>query len=127
MSCDHNDCGRQPRPRRCLMRYASTKENMENKKQTALNEREPDSRSFFGAYSSTRKGNMMKRVLILLVMTISLVFAGAQSTPTAKAGAGCELVCGEPYIDPVTGQCFQDCCPQDPACMRPCVTVQCNP
>jgi hypothetical protein len=89
------------------------------------NERESDSKSSFSSYSSTRQGNVMKRLLVLLMITICLGFASAQSTPAIKASDGCELVCGEPFIDPNTGQCAQMCCPQDDTCkvrceLRPC-------
>jgi hypothetical protein len=89
------------------------------------NERESDSKSSFNTYSSTRQGNMMKRLLVLMMITMSLVFAGGQSTPTTHANAFCELVCGEPFIDPNDGQCKQMCCPQEEACktrceLRPC-------
>ena|ERR1700754_4405143 len=88
--------------------------------------RESDSKSFTRSYSSTKKSNVMKRVLALLLMTICLAFAGAQSTPTAKAGGDCELVCGEPFVDPNDGQCKVMCCPQDEQCMRACELRLCN-
>lgn len=75
--------------------------------------------------TSTRQGKVMKRLLVLLMITMSLVFAGGQSTPTTKASAFCELVCNEPFIDPNDGQCKQLCCPQEEECkvrceLRPC-------
>jgi hypothetical protein len=97
------------------MRYTSIKD-----------ERESDSNGFSSSHSLTKQGNVMKRLLVMLLMTICLVFAGAQSTPIAQAGAGCELVCGESFIDPNDGQCYQMCCPQDKECMRPCETKRCS-
>ena len=89
------------------------------------NERESNSKS---SYSSTRQGNV-KRLLVLLMITISLMFAGAQSAPTTQANAFCELVCGEPFIDPNSGQCVQMCCPQEEECksrceLRPCKALK---
>ena len=87
------------------------------------NERESDSKRF--SSSLTRQSNAMKRLLVLLLITMSLAFAGLQSTPTAQAGRFCNLVCGEPFIDPNDGQCYQLCCPEDDSCgvrceLRPC-------
>ena len=87
------------------------------------NERESDSKSLSSPL--TRRSNVMKRLLVLVMITMSLVFAGAQSTPDAHASRFCNLVCGEPFIDPNTGQCFQMCCPQEEECkvrceLRPC-------
>ena len=96
------------------MMYTSTK-----------NERESDSKRSFNFYSSTKQGNAVKRLFMLLVITLSLVFAGAQSTPTIEASPGCELVCSEPFIDPNDGQCYQMCCPEDEACARPCELRPC--
>jgi hypothetical protein len=96
------------------MRYTNTKV-----------ERESDSKGFSSSYSSTRQGNVMKRLLMLLMMAICLVFAGAQSTPTALAGGGCELVCGDTFIDPNDGQCYQMCCPEDKECARACELRPC--
>lgn len=91
------------------------------------NGRESNSKeSFNSSHSSTKPGSVMKRLLVLLFMTVSLVFAGAQSVPTSKASTGCEMVCGEPYTDPNSGECVQMCCPEDPMCMRPCVIVPCK-
>src|ERR1051325_10731399 len=90
-------------------------------------ERESNSRGLSeSSYSSTKPSNVMKRLLVLLIMTVSLVFAGAQSTPTTQASAGCELVCGEPFTDPNSGQCVRMCCPQDPECMRACELIPCT-
>lgn len=97
------------------MRYTSIKD-----------ERESDTKGFSSSYSSTKRGDVMKRLLVLLIMTISLAFAGAQSTTTTKASAGCELVCGEPFTDPNDGQCYRMCCPVDKECTRPCETKPCQ-
>ena len=91
------------------------------------NKRESDGRdSFNSSYSSAKRINVLKRLLVLTVMAISLAFAGAQTAPTAKAGAPCEVVCGEPYIDPTDGQCYQECCPADPMCKSPCIVKTCT-
>jgi len=89
------------------------------------NERESDRKGFFNTYSSTKRGSVAKRLLILLRMTICLVFAGARSAPVAKASVGCEIVCGTPYIDPVDGRCYMDCCPIDEECRVPCTVQPC--
>ena len=93
---------------------------MYNKTKT---ERESDSKSLSSPL--TRRSNVMKRLLVLLMITMSLVFAGAQSTPNAQASRFCDLVCGEPFIDPNDGQCKQLCCPEEEECkvrceLRPC-------
>lgn len=67
----------------------------------------------------------MKRVFLLLLMIISLVFIGAQSTSNPKAMGGCDLVCGPPFIDPQDGLCYVVCCPEDDRCMRPCELRKC--
>src|ERR1044072_7458022 len=90
------------------------------------NERESDSKGFFSTYSSTRQVNMMKRLLVLLLMTISLVFAGAQSIPSAEAGRRCDLICSDPYIDPSDGQCYIACCPPDDQIKCPCERRPCK-
>jgi hypothetical protein len=72
-------------------------------------------------YTSTK----IKRSLVLLLMIISLVFAGAQSTLTAKAGAPCDMVC-EKYIDPTDGQCYTRCCPENEECKIRCVIMPCE-
>ena len=90
-------------------------------------ERESDSKNFFSSfYSSTKQGNAMKRLLVLLLMTISLVFAGAQSAPTAEASRSCDLVCSDPYIDPSDGQCYIACCPADDMIKCPCERIPCK-
>ena len=67
----------------------------------------------------------MKRLLVLMVMTICLVFAGIQSIPSVKASGGCELVCGDPFINPADGHCYQVCCPEDDRCSNPCELRRC--
>jgi hypothetical protein len=67
----------------------------------------------------------MKRLLVLLLMIISLIFIGIQSTPNAKATGGCELVCSDPFIDPNDGHCYIVCCPADDRCGRPCELRKC--
>ena len=67
----------------------------------------------------------MKRLLVLLLMTICLVFIGSQSIPNAKAIGGCELVCGDPFIDPNDGHCYVVCCPEDDRCGRLCELRRC--
>jgi hypothetical protein len=64
----------------------------------------------------------MKRLLALLLMTICLVFAGAQSIPTVKSAA-MQTRCTGPFIDPVDGSCYRVCCgPGDSPCHRvPCI------
>ena len=88
------------------------------------NERESDSRGSFN--SSTKRVNVMKRLLVLGLMTISLVFAGTQAAPTTNASPGFDYVCGDPFIDPNDGQCYQMCCPSDPAVKAPCVLRPCS-
>jgi hypothetical protein len=90
------------------------------------NERESDSKSSFSSYSSTKQRNVMKRLLVLAMMTICLVFAGASSVPTAKAGGDGGTVCSEPYIDPSDGQCYVTCCPADNEVKAPCQRVPCD-
>lgn len=90
------------------------------------NERESDRKGFFSTYSSTKPGNVIKRLLALSVMIIGLVFAGAQSAPAARAVGGGDLVCSEPYIDPSDGQCYVTCCPADPEIKAPCQRVPCD-
>lgn len=66
----------------------------------------------------------MKRLLVLLVMTISLVFIGFQSAPTTNAMSNCQYVCGPPHIGP--DGCEQVCCPQGSGCGLPCVVRPCG-
>jgi hypothetical protein len=68
----------------------------------------------------------MKRLLVLFLMTICLVFIGSQSATNSKAiGAGCQLVCGAPFIDPQDGHCYQVCCPEDDRCGVACQLRRC--
>ena len=90
------------------------------------NEREPDSQGFIGSYSSTKQRNAMKRLFALMMLTICLVFAGAQSAPTAKAVAGSTMSCSDPYIDPSDGRCYVTCCPDDESIKAPCQRVPCD-
>ncbi len=78
------------------------------------------------AKNSDRKSNMMKRLLVLALMTMSLVFAGAQAIPTTRASQGCEMTCGEPFINPSDGKCYVRCCPIDPECKTPCMIKPCD-
>lgn len=75
--------------------------------------------------SSIKRGSMTKRLLLLVLVTMSLVFAGTQSVPTTQASAQCELVCGEPYTG-ADGQCYVDCCPTSPKCMNACERRVCK-
>lgn len=95
--------------------------------QNNKNEREPVSEFASSTYSSsTKKGNTTaKRLIVLLLLAMSLAFAGAQSGSTTNASTGCDLVCGEPYIGN-DGQCYVDCCPADPKCMNPCEQRVCK-
>ena len=72
-------------------------------------------------YTSTK----IKRLLVLVMITMSLMFSSAQSTPTAKAGAPCDMVC-EKYIDPTDGQCYTRCCPVNEECKTRCVIMPCE-
>ena len=78
------------------------------------------------SYGSTRQGNIIKRVLLLITMTVCLVFVGAQTTPGTHARVACDLVCGDPFIDPNDGQCYQLCCPADPSCGTRCELRLCK-
>jgi hypothetical protein len=74
---------------------------------------------------SNSKSTMVKRLLVLLMITMSLVFSGAQSTPTAQASAFCDMVCSD-FIDPTDGQCYTRCCPADEMCKVRCVITPCG-
>ena len=52
-----------------------------------------------GERKSDNKGNVIKRLLVLLMITMSLAFAGASATPVTNAGAPCDMVCSD-FIDP---------------------------
>jgi hypothetical protein len=92
----------------------------------AKNERKSDSKeSFTLSSSSTTHGNVTKRLLVLFLLAVSMVFAGAQTTQSLQK-SGCEFVCGDPFIDPNTGQCVQECCPADEKCMQRCELIPCK-
>jgi hypothetical protein len=88
-------------------------------------ERESDSKDRSFSKSSTKSVSVIKRLLVLMVMTFCLAAAGASSAPTTNASAGCELVCGEPFIGK-DGQCYQQCCPQSKECMNRCEIQSCK-
>jgi hypothetical protein len=75
----------------------------------------------------TQQSSVIKRLMVLTMMTLFLVFAGFQSTPVTQASAsdGCDLVCGEPFIDANDGRCYQMCCPADEQCKRACELRPC--
>jgi hypothetical protein len=89
-------------------------------------DREPDNKGLISSHSSTRPANKVKRMGMLLLMTVCLVFAGAQSAPSAQKGGSCDLVCSAPFIDPNDGQCKVMCCPQDDKCARRCELRPCK-
>ena len=74
---------------------------------------------------SNIKSTMMKRLLVLLMITMSLVFSGTSSTPTARAGVPCDMVCSD-FIDPADGQCYRTCCPENNECKIRCFTTPCD-
>ena len=71
------------------------------------------------------KSTMVKRLLVLLMITMSLVFSGASSTLTANASAPCDMDCTK-YIDPADGQCYISCCPVNEECKVRCVITPCE-
>jgi hypothetical protein len=75
---------------------------------------------------SDNKGNVIKRLLLLVMIMMSLTFASVQVAPTAEAGRFCEFVCSEPFIDPNDGQCKQMCCPREEECKAPCELRPCK-
>ncbi len=81
--------------------------------------------SIKGEQKSNSKSTMMKRLLVLLMITMSLVFSGASLTPITKAGVPCDMVCTE-FIDPSDGQCYVRCCPADEACKIRCFITPCK-
>ena len=91
-------------------------------KYTNINDNWDNNISF---HSSTRQSNV-KRILMLLMIAMFMVFAGVQTTPTTNASAGCKLVCGAPFIDPNDGQCYVMCCPENPDCKSPCELRPCK-
>jgi hypothetical protein len=88
-------------------------------------EQQLNSNNSINSYSSTRKINVMKRLLVLLVITLFMGIAGVQSTPVTKASSGCDFVCGDPFIDPNDGRCYQMCCPADEQCKMACELRPC--
>lgn len=78
-----------------------------------------------GERKSDNKGNVIKRLLVLLMITMSLAFAGASATPVTNAGAPCDMVCSD-FIDPTDGQCYTRCCPADEACKIRCFITPCK-
>ena len=70
------------------------------------------------------RSKVMARLLLLIISTF-MAFAGAQSTPTTKASAPCDMVCTQ-YIDPSDGQCYIACCPADDQCKMPCERTRCK-
>ena len=88
------------------------------------NEQKSNSKNSIHSYTSAIQGKVMKR-LLLLIISIFMVFAGAQSTSTTKANAPCDLVCSQ-YIDPNDGQCYIVCCPVDEQCKMPCERYACK-
>lgn len=74
---------------------------------------------------SNSKSTMVKRLLVLLMITMSLVFSGTSSTPTAKASAPCDMVCSD-FIDPNDGQCYTQCCPENDLCKIRCTITPCQ-
>jgi hypothetical protein len=75
---------------------------------------------------SSKRGSAVKRALAGLILAAGLIFAGAQATPTTTmANSPCDMVCNQ-YIDPTTGQCYEECCPADPACKQPCIEKACK-
>jgi len=75
--------------------------------------------------SSSKRGSVLKRFLVLWMLAVCISFVGIQSTPI-QASRGCELVCGEPFIDPNDGQCYQMCCPESRECGRRCELRLCK-
>ncbi len=87
-------------------------------------ERESDTKNSIRAYIPAKQSIVMKR-LLLLVISIFMVFAGAQSTPTTQANAPCTMNCFE-YIDPSDGKCYRSCCPADDTCKIRCFIMPCD-
>ena len=74
---------------------------------------------------SNSKSTTVKRLLGLLMITMSLMFSGASSAPPAQASAFCDMVCSD-FIDPSDGQCYTRCCPADEMCKVRCVLMPCE-
>ena len=72
------------------------------------------------------KNTVVKHLLVLLMITMSLVFSGVSSTQIAQASAPCDMVCGDPFTDPNTGECVIMCCPVDNTCKSPCELRPCK-
>ena len=83
-----------------------------------------DNKSVF-AHSTSKRSNVLKRLVLMLLLTISLVAASAGSASSVKAGSQCELVCGEPFTGN-DGQCYVMCCPQGKECMNKCELRPCK-
>ena len=90
------------------------------------NARKSDNKDSFISSSSPKLNNVVKRSLVVMLMAICLVFAGSQSIQSTKASAGCEMVCSDPFIDPNSGQCVRECCPEDDKCMVKCELIPCK-
>ena len=69
---------------------------------------------------------VVKRLFLLAIISIFMVFAGLQSAPITTANEACEMVCSAPYIDPSDGQCYVTCCPADDKCKSPCEQRRCT-
>jgi hypothetical protein len=69
------------------------------------------------------QGYLLKRLVVLLFLTMSLVFAGASTTITNASP--CEMKCTE-YIDPLDGQCYTRCCPANRECGVRCMIMPCK-
>ena len=74
---------------------------------------------------SNSKSTIVKRLLVLLMITMSLVFSGAQSSQAVQANAFCDMVCSD-FIDPSDGQCYTRCCPADDMCKIRCTITPCG-
>lgn len=76
-------------------------------------------------YNNTKQRNVMKRLLVLVMITMSLVFAGTSLTPITEARVPCDVVCNE-FIDPTDGQCYMRCCPAEEECKIRCFITPCK-
>src|ERR1044071_7644359 len=88
--------------------------------------RESNTKGFGSSNPSNRQCAIWKRLFVLMMMAMCLTFAGARSTPTAQASAPCDMVCGEPFIDPNDGQCYVECCPANDKCAQSCIVKPCK-
>jgi len=66
----------------------------------------------------------MKRALLLLFLTMSILFAGVSSTAVTNARP-CAMECKD-YIDQVDGQCYTSCCPINRECGVRCFIMPCE-